>query len=132
MNILEYIMAIYEKYFRFNSNKIFIYHDDSLSFKYKMIILCVFPELESNLYFCVCFFTFHSYWFCILSVLSYIWLCHSVYISKSLPAPCQSPTQFWCIASDDESQVKVKNVTKKKHLWALDSTKCIPFSFLFL
>lgn len=27
---------------------------------------------------------------------------------KSLPGPCQSPTQFWGIASKDKSQVKVK------------------------
>lgn len=49
MNILEYIMAIYKKYFRLNSNRIFIYHEDSLSCKYQMIILCVYPELESDL-----------------------------------------------------------------------------------
>lgn len=54
-------MAIYKKYFRLNPNRIFIYHKDSLSFKCKMIILCVYPELESNLLLSVCSSTFHSY-----------------------------------------------------------------------
>lgn len=54
------------------------------------------------------------YWFLYFECLVYIRLCRSVYISESPPAPRHSPTQFWCIARRDESQVTAKK--KKKRL----------------
>lgn len=56
MNILEYIMAVYKTYYCSNLG-LFIYHDDRLSFKWRMIILCVYPDLH----FSFCSFSSHRY-----------------------------------------------------------------------
>lgn len=73
-------MAVYKTYYCSNLG-LFIYHDDRLSFKWRMIILCVYPDL----YFSFCSFSSHRYQMLYSECVSHMTLPQFTY---------QSPFQF--------------------------------------
>lgn len=127
MNILEYIMAIYEKYYRSNWDRIFIYH--KFIFQVQNDHFVCLPWTGAK---CLCLLVYIPH---LLNLVFWVFVLHIGFAPRCLhirvpSSSIESKNKFWC--SEDGSQVEGLKRTENKPLRALDSTKCILFIFLYV